>query len=100
MSVTEQPGGGGALRNLRVLDLTWGPAGAIATMVLADHGAEVVRIDRPGGDPCRRAGAFAPWDRGKHSAELDLHDEQDRRAVWSLAVGAASQVTCTVALAV
>lgn len=78
----------GPLAGIRVLDLTWGPAGAIATMILADYGAEVVRVDRPSGDPARRAGAFATWDRGKHRAELDLHDEADRRAVRRLAEGA------------
>ena len=84
---TESPARG-ALHDLRVLDLTWGPAGAIASMVLADHGAEVIRVDRPGGDPVRRTGAFATWDRGKHSAELDLSAERDRAVVRSLAAGA------------
>jgi crotonobetainyl-CoA:carnitine CoA-transferase CaiB-like acyl-CoA transferase len=79
---------GGALDGIRVLDLSWGSVGAIATMLLADHGAEVVRVDRPGGDPVRRRGGFATWDRGKHSAELDLRDHDDLDLVHRLAHGA------------
>lgn len=42
--------GRGVYSGLRVVDLTQGIAGAITTMLLADAGAEVIRIDRPG-DP-------------------------------------------------
>ena len=38
-----------ALEGIRVLDLTRGPAGGLATMILADFGAEVVVIDAPSG---------------------------------------------------
>ena len=40
-----------ALEGIRVLDLTRGPAGGLATMILADFGAEVVVIDAPNEDP-------------------------------------------------
>ena len=33
-----------ACAGLRVLDLSWGPPGGIATMILADFGAEVIKI--------------------------------------------------------
>ena len=40
-----------ALEGIRILDLTRGPAGGIATMILADFGAEVLTIEPPDGDP-------------------------------------------------
>ncbi len=41
----------GACDGLRVLDLSGGMAGPLATMILADFGAEVVRVEPPGGTP-------------------------------------------------
>ena len=43
----------GPLEHLRVIDLTNGSVGGIATMILADFGAEVIKVERPGGDPFR-----------------------------------------------
>ncbi|HXH21787.1 MAG TPA: CoA transferase [Dehalococcoidia bacterium] len=50
----------GALAVLTVLDLSEGVAGAFATKLLADYGATVIKVERPGrGDPTRRLGPFA-----------------------------------------
>ena len=47
------------LADLRVLDLAEGVAGAYAAKLLADYGADVIKVERPhGGDPSRRHGAF------------------------------------------
>lgn len=62
----------GMLDELRVLDLTSGRPGGIATMVLADFGAEVLKVEPPGGDPARAEAAWPLWMRGKHSLSLDL----------------------------
>ena len=43
----------GVLDGLLILDLTRGIAGPMATMLLVDHGADVVRIEAPGEDPLR-----------------------------------------------
>lgn len=52
-----------ALGDVRVLDMT-GPAGAYCTKLLSDLGADVIRIEAPGGDPTRKLGPF-------------FHDEPD-----------------------
>ncbi|MHC3438265.1 succinyl-CoA:mesaconate CoA-transferase [Natrialbaceae archaeon A-gly3] len=87
----------GALSNLRVLDLTQVLAGPYCTMLLADMGADVVKIERPGGDLIRSnppyvsdpekeayGGYFQSVNRGKRSIELDLGDGQDREDFLSL----------------
>ena len=64
----------GALEGVRVLDLSWGIAGPMTTMLLADHGAQVTKIEPPGGDPFRGQLGYHVWQRGKHSAMLDLKE--------------------------
>jgi len=86
----------GALSDLRVLDLTQVLAGPYCTMLLADMGADVVKIERPGGDLIRSnpphvesddepyGGYFQSVNRGKRSLELDFRDAADRDAFRSL----------------
>ena len=73
----------GALDGLRVLDLTWVLAGPYASMILADLGAEVVKVERPPhGDLARTTGPFVENEsiyfqsinRGKRSIALDLRN--------------------------
>jgi CoA:oxalate CoA-transferase len=75
------------LSGVRVLDLTRVLAGPFCTMLLADLGAEVVKVERPGGDDARRFGPFlssgesayfAGVNRGKKSIVLDLKQGADR----------------------
>ena len=60
------------LEGIRVVDVTTGPVGGIATMVLADFGADVVKVEPPGGDRFRAAAAAPLWLRGKRSVTADL----------------------------
>src|SRR5262249_17398439 len=73
------------LDGIRVLDLSSGVAGPVAGMLVADHGADVVKIEPPGGDPRRGTPGYDTWLRGRRSAELDLHDARDRGTFLALA---------------
>ena len=67
-----RPGPTGALRGARVVDFGRYIPGPLLGMLLADQGADVVKIEPPGGDPARSHPAFATWNRGKRSVALDL----------------------------
>jgi len=78
----------GPLAGLVVLDISTVMPGAIAGMLFADHGAEVIKVEPPGGafyahDLTRKA-----WDRGKTSITLDLGVEADCAKARALAVRA------------
>lgn len=60
------------LEGIRVVDVTTGPVGGMATMILADFGAEVIKIEPPGGDRFRSLPAAPLWLRGKRSFTADL----------------------------
>jgi crotonobetainyl-CoA:carnitine CoA-transferase CaiB-like acyl-CoA transferase len=76
---------GGAFDGLRVLDLSWGIAGPMTTMFLADNGAQVTRIEPPTGDPFGEQTGYRVWNRGKRSARLDLRSEEGLDAFRRLA---------------
>ncbi|HZS14048.1 MAG TPA: CoA transferase [Candidatus Dormibacteraeota bacterium] len=70
-----------ALEGIRVLDFTQGMAGPLTTMILADHGADVVRVEPPGGDPWWTHPAYLLWNRGKKSVELDYASDDMARLI-------------------
>jgi crotonobetainyl-CoA:carnitine CoA-transferase CaiB-like acyl-CoA transferase len=78
----------GVLDGVVVLDLTTGISGPMTGMLLADHGAQVTKIEPPGGDPTRAFSGAQVWHRGKRSAVLDLHDAADRDRLLALAAHA------------
>ena len=74
--------------DLLVIDLSSGQPGGIATMVLADFGADVIKVEPPGGDPARSEPAAPLWLRGKRSVELDLGTAEGQQALHRLVRGA------------
>ena len=87
----------GPLAGLLVADFSRVLAGPFATMMLADLGARVVKVERPGsGDDSRGYGPFladrslyfARVNRGKQSVALDLKDEADLAVARRLAIAA------------
>ena len=78
----------GTLDGVTVVDLSWGMAGPFATGQLADHGASVVRVEPPGGDPYREMVSRAVYDRGKRSIVLDLREPAGLEALHRLLEGA------------
>jgi alpha-methylacyl-CoA racemase len=76
----------GLLDGLRILDFTiWRP-GPYATQLLAELGAEVLKVEPPGGDPMRvYAGLFDSLSADKRSVVLDLKDDGDRGRALELA---------------
>jgi crotonobetainyl-CoA:carnitine CoA-transferase CaiB-like acyl-CoA transferase len=69
---------------LRVLDFTEGMLGAVATMVLSDYGAEVIKVEPPGGHRSRSIPAAIQWNRGKKSIILDLDEPEGQRQAQEL----------------
>ncbi|MBP0440370.1 CaiB/BaiF CoA transferase family protein [Tianweitania sediminis] len=91
----------GALAGVRVIDLTQMLAGPYCTMMLADQGAEVIKIEPLGGDPTRHFGPFREDDKDHHfggyfqstnrnklSVALDLKSPQGKQVFVRLASGA------------
>jgi crotonobetainyl-CoA:carnitine CoA-transferase CaiB-like acyl-CoA transferase len=78
---------GGALEGIRVIDFGQYIAGPLAAMLLADQGADVIRVDPPGG-PRWKTPANATWNRGKRSVVLDLKQPDDRAAAKQLIASA------------
>src|SRR3954468_8203780 len=78
----------GVLDGIDVLDLSTGITGPVTGMLLADHGAQVTKIEPPGGDPTRAFSGAQVWHRGKRSAVLDPHDASDHERLLALAAHA------------
>ena len=85
-----------ALTGVRVLDLTQVMAGPFCAMQLCDMGADVIKVEPPGGDPTRTWGergqldtpAFNAVNRGKRSIVVDLKQSDGQALVRRLASGA------------
>ena len=70
------------LSDVKVLDLTWYIAGPYCTKLLADYGADVIKIERPGeGDPTRRLGPFLNDELHPEKSGLFLHLNTNKRGI-------------------
>jgi len=82
----------GALDHILVLDLTSHLSGPYCAMLLADHGAEVIKIEPPKGDSARNmppfvngeSAPFMTWNRNKRSVVMDLKQAADKEALLGL----------------
>ena len=73
------------LSGLRVVEIGQYVAAPLAATIFADLGAQVVKVERPGGDPLRADPArFAAWNRGKETVELDLRSPVGASALRDL----------------
>ena len=77
----------GALDGIRVIDFGQYIAGPLVGMLLADQGADVIKVDPPGG-PRWKTPANATWNRGKRSIVLDLKQVDDLATANGLVQGA------------
>ncbi|MGP0029401.1 MAG: CaiB/BaiF CoA transferase family protein [Acidimicrobiales bacterium] len=78
----------GPLAGVRVLDLSWGIAGPVGVLLLAELGADVIKVEPPGGDPFRRQPAYHVWNRSRRSVAVDLKQERGRDVFLALCEGA------------
>src|SRR5262245_43681728 len=76
--------GDGLLSDIRVVEVGSWLAAPLATMLLAEAGADVVKVEPPTGDPARTVVGFSTWNRSKRSAVLDLHADDGRAALQTL----------------
>ena len=83
MSVSAPP-----LDGVRVVDLTGYIAGSYAAMMLADLGADVLKVESLAGDAFRELPGFYGWNRGKRSIAVDLKAAEGRAIVERLVVDA------------
>jgi crotonobetainyl-CoA:carnitine CoA-transferase CaiB-like acyl-CoA transferase len=82
----------GKLSGVRVVDLSQFLPGPMLTLMMADQGADVVKVEPEAGDPARRQAPFVAghsvWfrnlNRGKRSVALDLKSVRGREALWAL----------------
>jgi len=75
----------GPLAGIRVVDLTSYIAGSYGAMMLADLGADVVKVEGIEGDSFRELPGFYGWNRGKRSVAVNLKDPDGRAIVHRLA---------------
>lgn len=77
-----------ALSGIRVLDFSSYIAGPYAAMLLAEQGADVVKVERPSGDPYRSSAGFIVLNRSKKGITLDLKNARGKQTARDLIKGA------------
>ena len=72
------------LDGIRILDLTWGVSGPAGILLLAEYGADVIKVEPPGGDPYRDYPGYRVWNRSRRSVALDLKTAEGRERFFEL----------------
>lgn len=93
--------GVGALDGMKVLDLTHYISGPFCSQILADHGAEVIKIEPSDGDVYRKSNPmlkdlslyFSSMNRNKRSIRLNLKDPEGREVLYRLVKSADALIT-------
>ena len=74
----------GIFSDIQILDLSEGMSGSVATMIFADFGAEVIKVESPRGDAYRKDPAWRQWNRGKKSVVIDLETPDGKNSLSKL----------------
>ncbi len=78
----------GILEGIRIVDMSTGIAGPVATMLLAEVGADVVKVEGPTPGSDRALPGFRTWNRSKRSAVVDLDTDAGSAQLETLLAGA------------
>ena len=81
----------GSLDGVRILDLSWGIAGPLGVLLLAEQGADVIKVEPPGGDPFRAYDGYRVWNRSRRSLTVDLKSDRGKE-VFDKLLGTADVV--------
>jgi crotonobetainyl-CoA:carnitine CoA-transferase CaiB-like acyl-CoA transferase len=83
----------GALAGVRILEIAQGIAGPYTGMLLAEQGADVIKIEPPQGDAMRGTPGFHIWNRSKRSITIDLTLQEGHARIGRLAAEADVLIT-------
>src|SRR3954451_20552788 len=88
MAALDTAHGAAILDGIRIIDLSDGIAGPVATLMLAEAGADVVAVEPPAGAANRASPGFHTWMRSKRSVVLDVDVPDDRATLDELLAAA------------
>ena len=77
-----------ALQGVRVLELASGMAGELAGLILAQYGADVLKVEPPGGVRSAQWDGFQLWNAGKRRRAVDLKSAEGTRQFQQLVADA------------
>lgn len=84
-----------ALTSYRIVELGVGPVTGLAGMIMADFGADVIKVSPVEGDPFQSMPSFPMWMRGKTEIRLDLQDQATAAKLHDLIIDSADAFVTT-----
>ena len=84
-----------ALSSYRIFELGVGPVTGIAGMIMADFGADVIKVSPPDGDPFQSMPSFPMWMRGKREISVDLSNSSASQELRNMIVASADAFVTT-----